>query len=452
MAYSKSHHLNNTPLDGSVDSTLGVTDVQLNSYRHGGLRPGTNSSQPDQRRKGCRRGYWKCCISCFRYCFCVDCCQELWHHGTCCGLPWWVVPATYLALLGFMSLCIGYAVITSMRPLNLDLSQCPSRVSPQQEPLFTTYSYYDQFNFTKWNESRVWSDEKLCSEGFQGNSDAYGLGVRIGLYLQWASCALANQTLPETRLLLSQSYMIFSLAISIAIFVMTFQNQCVFAIEIVIMYTMFFGGFLSVFYMPNFTKKGEPRKWLGMTWTRMTIFTSYVLMVGHGSWFWTYGYDKHFVNMPCGTTVFFFVPVSSYDFQFWRVILGVMTFSSAVEFAIFYPLFIILFPAELKRSIVESAIYQGLFPRGRYTQIEHETEQVQDSATIRIWAKLGAWYQKLRHRLRFLRMGMFQEAPVLDGRASLYVPLLCTDDNLSDLLASISFSPGRSALRHLSGR
>lgn len=70
------------------------------------------------------------------------------------------------------------------------------------------------------------------------------------MYLQWISSIVANQTLPEDRVLWSQSYLVFSLVIAIAIFVITFQNRCVFTIEIVIMDLIFFGGHFSVFFMP----------------------------------------------------------------------------------------------------------------------------------------------------------------------------------------------------------
>jgi hypothetical protein len=210
--------------------------------------------------------------------------------------------------------------------------------------------------------------------------------------------------------------MIFSLAITIA---MTLQNQCVFAIEIVIMYTMFFGGFLAAFYMPNLTKKSDPPRWRGMTWTMAINFILYALITGHAVWFWTYGCDKHFMNMPCGTANFIFVPVSNDDFRDWRILLGLITFCGAVEFAVLYPLFLILFSQELKRSVEESAIYQGLFPRVCYARIEDQTEQVVDSTIMRIWSKVATWQQKMHRKLGFLRMGLFREPPVLEGRASL---------------------------------
>jgi hypothetical protein len=143
------------------------------------------------------------------------------------------------------------------------------------------------------------------------------------------------------------------------------------------------------------------------------------LITGHSAWFWTYGYDKHFVNMPCGTTNFVFVPVSDNSFRAWRILLGSMTFCGAVEFAVLYPLFLILFSKELKRSVEESAIYQGLFPRVRYARIEDQTEQVEDSTIMRTWMKVAAWKQKMHRKMGFLRMGMFREPPVLEGRASL---------------------------------
>ena len=125
--------------------------------------------------------------------------------------------------------------------------------------------YLSQFNSPAWYSSNIAGNETLCGEGFAGNPDIYGLGVRLGIYLQWLSCLLANHRLPDTRSALAQAYMIFLTAICAAVVVMPVQSTCTFAIEIVILYYMFYGGCLCVFTWPNLTTKEPNSRWLGMT-------------------------------------------------------------------------------------------------------------------------------------------------------------------------------------------
>lgn len=281
------------PLPGRRTEISGPPEVASNNiaarsplYIPAKGQPRRTTNQP--RQCNC----WPCCIRCCRCCLCIDVCQEIRHDGTCCGVSWWIYPPLILFLVVFYT----SHLLWTLSPQMWNFPQCPARVSPRQIPLFDTDVYYKQFKYTAWNESAIWTNEELCGEGFQGNPDAYGLGVRIGLYLQRFSSIIANQTSSETRAVLSQSYIIFLLAITIAILVLTAQNQCVFAIEMVIMYIMFFGGYFSVFFQPNLVKKEESPKWLAMRWTTAVIKILYALVIGHGSWFWIYGYDKHFAT------------------------------------------------------------------------------------------------------------------------------------------------------------
>jgi hypothetical protein len=201
-----------------------------------------------------------------------------------------VVPLSWTLICGLWVL-MGLEFVQTIQPpaATIDLSNCPSRVLTQQGPLFTSEIYLEQFNWTAWNASRIWKDKELCSSGFQGNSDIYGPGIRIGLYLQWLLSLIAKQFLRDTRIGLSQAYLIFSLAIFIAVMVMTASNECNFSVEVVMLHTMYFGDYFCVFYMPNLTGKGNVPEWQGMSWTRAVMFMLYAAMVGHGAWFWPYG-------------------------------------------------------------------------------------------------------------------------------------------------------------------
>ena len=89
----------------------------------------------------------------------------------------------------------------STGPMPQSFKGCDARVEPEQASLFNTDIYYVQFtrmwynagNNTHYNIIYTPSDmerfrsiqanQTLCGQGFEGNSDLYGLGIRISLYL-----------------------------------------------------------------------------------------------------------------------------------------------------------------------------------------------------------------------------------------------------------------------------
>jgi hypothetical protein len=262
---------------------------------------------PPSRAHRTKRQTSLCTYLCKFCSLCYDeCCCPPW-YGVWCG--WYL-----LVLYGFYILCflllwvVAYWI--TQNPHGLDLSQCSARVGDSRGILFQPDIYYSQFNITTWYSRNITVDEVLCGEGFEGNSDIYGLGIRVGIYLQWASCLLANHTLPNTRIDLAKDYLIFLIAIAVAVFVMSVQSTCNFALEIVILYYMFFGGYLCICTQPNLTTSKSKVKWLGMTWHNAILRVLYILMIGHSAWFWIHGYDKVFAKLPCGTHHFFFGKIS----------------------------------------------------------------------------------------------------------------------------------------------
>ena len=135
---------------------------------------------------------------------------------------------------------------------------CNPRVEPQQSILFTEDTYSTQFarlgsvvgrsNATLTFDSELFrsiqTNQTLCEHGFVGSADLYGLGIRAGIYLQWMTCIIANNLLSEKRQELRKVYVVFSLAMCIATIVSSFAVTCVFSIEILILYWMYWGGVL----------------------------------------------------------------------------------------------------------------------------------------------------------------------------------------------------------------
>ncbi|KAL5334013.1 hypothetical protein BJX70DRAFT_403043 [Aspergillus crustosus] len=140
--------------------------------------------------------------------------------------------------------------------------------------------------------------------GFPGNSDLYGLGIRIGIYLQWISALVSSYFHLDDTDILRFNYFAFSLAVMAAVFVLTVQGTA-HTIEIIIMIYMFFGGLYTI--APR-TLRGrqQPRLSKRMILGPVTGFT----MLIYSAWFWTTGRKSdRFIPTPCGNTLFLFARI-----------------------------------------------------------------------------------------------------------------------------------------------
>ena len=266
---------------------------------------------------------------------------------------------------------------------------CDARVEPSQAYLFETDTYHTQFARTVYlnpngtlGRGRLYftfyqtfdmdrfrsiqENQTLCGQGFKGNNDLYGLGIRISLYLQWLSSFLANNFLPGTRKELQKAYLMVSLAICLATVIASFAKACIFSIEIEIMYWMYWAGYVCVFASaPCQVRLGSEIKWIKLDWTAVILFITHFLMIYHGVWFVWHAYDQVFSRMPCGTYHFFLIPILDPSQGFWTLrdylTLLMIPFIPTVLAA--FPFIGLLLASEVKYTIQHSATYQTLFSK-----------------------------------------------------------------------------------------
>ncbi|RSL51125.1 hypothetical protein CEP54_011592 [Fusarium duplospermum] len=95
-------------------------------------------------------------------------------------------------------------------------------------------------------------DEKC---GFEGNSDLYGLGIRLGIYMQWLSAFPAMSSSSPRRIgPLADTYLIFIFAIFVAILVLTAEKRPTHAAEMSVLTYIIFGGAYTILWT------SEPRR------------------------------------------------------------------------------------------------------------------------------------------------------------------------------------------------
>ena len=152
-------------------------------------------------------------------------------------------------------------------------------------------------------------DASLDQCSFSGNPDIYGLGIRVGIYLQWFAYLLATKFLEERDVDIRDANTMFLLAIFIATAVLPTTNQTqTHAVEGMILLYIFFGGAFSVLFPVGPVKSKDLR----LRTSFFGILLRFSLVAGmatYSVWFWFFGV-KNFVQESCGTYVFLFAKVS----------------------------------------------------------------------------------------------------------------------------------------------
>lgn len=142
--------------------------------------------------------------------------------------------------------------------------------------------------------------------GFDGNPDFYGLGIRTGIYLQWATSLVANHFLNEESV---KSYLetntVFLLAVFVALAVAT-VDKTLRSAEVVVLLQLSFGFLFSILsiwgYRTRSTFKGPIRFPLMGSFFRLSLTAA---ICAYSIWFWFTG--LHLIDdKSCPSYIFLF--------------------------------------------------------------------------------------------------------------------------------------------------
>lgn len=148
--------------------------------------------------------------------------------------------------------------------------------------------------------------------GFQGNSDVYGLGIRIGLYTQSLAAWLGTFFVCREGLTLRSVNTLFAFAMLGGLFNLTANARTSHAAEaFLLLQICLFSSYISFMESSAFTKKkrqSSNQQVYGMTAVMWMSFA-------YNVWFWWAGLD-HFQRTPCGTFGFWYYKCNLYgDFR-----------------------------------------------------------------------------------------------------------------------------------------
>jgi hypothetical protein len=153
--------------------------------------------------------------------------------------------------------------------------------------------------------------------GFDGDEDFYGLGIRLGVYLQWSASLIATalQGLERERRRLTGAYLGAQIAMLAAFLALMFRNSCVFTAEAIVILYFLLGGIASVLG-PDLMAAllgGRDPELLRLSDFAGLLLISLVATIS--SWFWirlaAVGDGTDFMPTPGGTIVFLFDDVHS---------------------------------------------------------------------------------------------------------------------------------------------
>lgn len=144
--------------------------------------------------------------------------------------------------------------------------------------------------------------------GFAGNSDIYGLGIRLGYYAQILAIYLSNFLVLSEAKVLRASNALFLLALSIVTVIYAYNAASTHAIEVFILLQM--GLCLAIVsilegtrYSSRFVRLDKERLVVRTVLANFGIF--------YNLYFWWWGLDS-MTGTPCGTYVFYFVRADIY--------------------------------------------------------------------------------------------------------------------------------------------
>jgi hypothetical protein len=227
--------------------------------------------------------------------------------------------------------------------------------------------------------------------GFIGNSDIYGLGIRLGVYLQWLASYVSNTyfTFPLGHPDLLDGYLIFNSALLVALFVLTAKEPDTYSAEVLIVFFLIFNGWSTAFPIHRRERAVSIRDEFWEVGARSALtFTLNFIWAIYASWFWIAGVKSTFQATPCGTKVFIFSKVDmtpgAGGFLAARVVFGAASLFMTLAMSIAVLGGLVTHPKTFLSPISESVIWDLLLPTNRRGKMRGKRERRRQKGSQRL--------------------------------------------------------------------
>lgn len=207
--------------------------------------------------------------------------------------------------------------------------------------------------------------------GFEGDSDLYGLGIRLGIYMQWLT-SFAPTTDLQKFAVFRETYSIFVFAIFIAILVLTAEKRPTHTAEMLVLAYIIFGGvFITV--PADLRKKNstllERKGFMACLRHGIILNLFGCAVAGYFIWFWHRGMrGGNFLATPCGSHAFLFAKVSLSN----RHVTRTLSCASAAFLFLALQRLVLVFRVHKKRPWTDEPT------RNQLSTTEEERRMVQD--------------------------------------------------------------------------
>jgi len=161
--------------------------------------------------------------------------------------------------------------------------------------------------------------------GFTGDAENYGLGVRLGMYLQWIATFLATTLELPTAPSIRTANTTFQLANFAGLLLLTFHRPQVYAVEPLLIPSILFGA-AWLFILIAINVEGSVDEAI----LRILLYTT---AVGYTTWYFWHGMDT-MIQPSCGSFAYFFCKVNL--FGFFRAVGKVFTVWASIAFALLW--------------------------------------------------------------------------------------------------------------------
>ncbi|KAK0619016.1 hypothetical protein B0T14DRAFT_198914 [Immersiella caudata] len=205
--------------------------------------------------------------------------------------------------------------------------------------------------------------------GFEGNSDMYGLGIRLGIYMQWLSAILCNALLtdPTTERGIMNTALVYNVALLVVVFLLLkpgASDQATYAVEFLPIFLFIVNGYLTAFGFTFSRAQVRDIKLRGMfVCMQIQAIANQVIMpiaLLYYSWFWIWAFDRSFLETPCGTSMFLMARLHGRGLMAARVAYGIICVLFGIYTGLIMVVYIFVFPDMLLGAVLSSLVGEAV--------------------------------------------------------------------------------------------